>query len=161
MTAIGDELTGGVVIETEAYLAEGDEASHSFGGMTRRNESMFRAGGHAYVYFIYGMHYCFNVVTGEAGRGEAVLIRAIDPLEGIETMRQRRRGRRDRDLASGPAKLAVALGIDRRHDGLDLARSSMIWIEGGETVAADDEIANTSRIGIRRSADLLLRWHRR
>lgn len=155
ITTVGGERTAGIVVETEAYLAEGDEASHSFRGRTERNASMFRTGGHAYVYFIYGMHYCFNVVTGEAGRGEAVLIRAIEPVEGLETMRRRRM--RNRDLANGPAKLAVALGIDRSHDGLNLVTSSTIWIEGGER-ASDSDIEVTPRVGITRSADLPLRW---
>lgn len=157
VTLIGGERTGGIVVETEAYLAEEDEASHSYSGLTGRNASMFRSGGHAYVYLIYGMHFCFNVVAGEEGRGEAVLIRAIEPVEGIEAMRRRRRGRGDRELANGPAKLTVALGIDRRHDGLDLTVSSMIRMEEG-TVVPDDDIEVTPRIGITRSADLLLRW---
>lgn len=159
VTLIDGERAEGVIIETEAYLSEGDEASHSWRGETARNRSMFLEGGHAYVYRIYGMHSCFNVVAGRKGIGESVLIRAIEPTVGTEIMRQRRGERPDRDLANGPGKLTVALGIGPEHGGLDLMTSTVIWIERGEDLSDDVEV--TPRIGIRRSADLLLRWRRR
>jgi len=168
VTNVDGLRAAGIIVETEAYLAQGDEASHSYRGETDRNRAMFLAGGHAYVYFIYGMHYCFNVVTGDAGSGQAVLIRAIIPTHGIEFMVDRRQKQRRpgtsvvlaRDIANGPAKLAVAFGIGPQHNGVDLARSRDVWIEGGEA-APDHDIVITRRIGLNRSVDLLLRWRRR
>jgi DNA-3-methyladenine glycosylase len=162
VTKIGGERTAGRIIETEAYLGSDDRASHSHRGPTKRNEAMFLEGGHAYVYFIYGMYYCFNVVTGREGAGEAVLIRALEPTEGIETMR-RRRGRsprRDIELTDGPGKLAIALGIGPELNGVDLAADRRIWIEEGEPLA-EEEVIITPRIGITKSAELPWRWVRR
>jgi DNA-3-methyladenine glycosylase len=120
ISRIGGEETGGIIVETEAYR-EHEPASHSFRGPTDRNRSMFLEGGHLYVYFIYGMHFCLNVVCGRKDHGEAVLIRSIKPTIGIGTMRTRRGPRiSDIDLANGPGKLTQALGIDRRVDGCDL-----------------------------------------
>lgn len=117
--------TSGVVVETEAYPGGEDEASHTRRGLrTRRNEAMWLEGGHAYVYFTYGMHWMCNVVSGAAGAGEAVLIRALRPVEGLEAMRRRRPGAADRDLCRGPARLAVALAIGPGLDGCDLLRRS-------------------------------------
>jgi DNA-3-methyladenine glycosylase len=143
----------GRIVETEAYLAAGDEASHSRPGPTARNGSMFLARGHVYVYRIYGMHHCFNVVTGPAGRGEAVLVRALEPLEGLERMRARRGGRRDRDLCSGPGKLTQALGIGPEHDGVALDGALRIQPREGRVAL---EVG--PRVGITRSADLPLRF---
>jgi DNA-3-methyladenine glycosylase len=118
---------------------------------------MFLGGGHAYVYFIYGMYYCFNVVTGPEGSGQAVLIRAIEPLEGVETM-LRRRGRESlRGLADGPGKLAIALGIGPDLDGADLVKSPRVWIEEGEPIP-HDKVLITPRIGITKAAELPWRW---
>ena len=145
----------GRIVETEAYLAEGDPASHSHRGPTPRNRSMFGRPGTAYVYLIYGMHHCLNVVSAEAGRGEAVLIRALEPLEGLEAMRRRRGGVRDRDLCRGPGRLAQALGLTREHDGVDLCRGDLgIWSGGEER----PELRATPRIGIRQAAELPLRF---
>jgi DNA-3-methyladenine glycosylase len=123
---------------------------------------MFLAGGHAYVYFIYGMYYCFNVVTGSEGRGEAVLIRGVEPLEGIETMRMRRgiMAGKPLALANGPGKLAIALAIGPELNGADLRTSDRIWIERG-TPLHDAEVINTARIGITKSAEHPWRWARR
>lgn len=161
VTVIDGQRASGIIIETEAYLGEEDMASHSHRGPTRRNRSMFLKGGHAYVYFIYGMYYCFNVVTGPDGTGEAVLIRGLEPLDGIELMRERRRGaRRDRDLTNGPGKLAIALGIGPELDGADLTSDQRIWIESGENFP-ESSVMTTSRIGISKSVEHPWRWVRR
>ncbi len=121
----------GTIVEVEAYLGPADRACHTWEGRrTARNRSMYLGGGHAYVYFTYGMHHCLNVVCGRPGDGAAVLLRALEPTEGIELMAARRpAARRVRDLCSGPARLAAALGIDRAADGLDLRTSRELFIE--------------------------------
>jgi DNA-3-methyladenine glycosylase len=138
------------LVETEAYLGAADRASHASGGRrTPRNESLYLAGGHAYVYFIYGMHYCLNAVTGEAGVGSAVLLRAGEPVEGEERMRENRawaRKPRPGDLAGGPGKICQALAIGRELDGVLLTRPPLS-ITGGEPVA-DEEIVASPRIGV-------------
>jgi DNA-3-methyladenine glycosylase len=127
----GERRVSGIIVETEAYLGIADKAAHTYGGRrTRRNAAMWGDGGHAYVYFIYGMHHCVNVVAGRDGEPVAVLIRALEPDAGLETMqRRRRRARRDTDLCSGPARLCQALGISREHDGADLVAGSTLFLE--------------------------------
>jgi DNA-3-methyladenine glycosylase len=127
----GRRRSAGIIVEVEAYLGSPDRAAHTYGGRrTARNESMYLAGGHGYVYFIYGMHFCLNVVCGRVDEGVAVLIRALEPTEGLEEMYERRpRARRDLDLCSGPAKLTAALAIDRGLDGVDLRTNDTLWIE--------------------------------
>ncbi|TVQ51605.1 MAG: DNA-3-methyladenine glycosylase [Phycisphaerales bacterium] len=139
----------GIIVETEAYLGPIDRAAHSFNGhRSPRNESMYLEGGHAYVYFIYGMHHCFNVVCGRQGDGTAVLIRALEPTEGVQQMRARRAAaRRDHDLCSGPARLTQALAIDRSLDGVDLRSSPEIWIERASPPSTDQVLARP-RIGV-------------
>jgi DNA-3-methyladenine glycosylase len=139
------------IVETEAY-DEGDPASHSYGGPRGRNVVMFGPPGHLYVYFTYGMHFCMNVVTGATGRGSAVLLRAAEPLTGIEEMAARRRTDDPRRLCSGPARLAQAFGVDRAFDGIRLAEASGLWIARGRR-AASDEIVVGPRVGIRRGME--------
>ena len=143
----GQRLSG-LVVETEAYIGEADRACHASRGRTPRTEVMYGPPGHAYVYFIYGMHHCFNVVTEEEGFPAAVLIRALEPLEGLEWMRRHRPGRPDGQLTNGPGKLCAALAIDRTLNGVDLCASRVFFIERGRIVA-DEDIATSLRIGIR------------
>lgn len=134
------------IVEAEAYQ-EDDPASHSFRGRTNRTEVMFGPPGHAYVYFTYGMHHCMNVVTGSTGEGSAVLLRAAEPLEGLEEM-SRRRGTNDpRALCSGPGRLCQALGIDRAENGLDLVTGRRLWLLEGAPVAPS-KMSVGSRVGI-------------
>jgi len=159
-TSAGGVITRGRIVETEAYLPECDGASHAARGLTERNRAMFLAAGHAYVYLIYGMHLCFNVVTGEAEHGEAVLVRAVEPLEGIEAMRSRRGVKvSDRDLARGPGRLTQAFAITRADDRGDLldpaARVRLLDRESGEGAPT---VAVGPRVGITKDADLLLRF---
>jgi len=143
------------IIETEAYQP-GDAAAHSFRGRTQRNGSLFLRRGHAYVYFIYGNHYCFNVTAERAGTGAGVLIRAAEPLEGIDLMRVRRAGSSDRDLLRGPGRLAQALAIGRESDGLDLCVPGPLWL--AERVGPEPEIGVSRRIGISKEIDRPLRF---
>lgn len=147
----------GVIVETEAYVGEHDAACHAAAGRTRRTEPLYGPPGNAYVYFIYGMHWCINAVTRAEGLPSAVLIRALEPLEGLELMRQRRpRARSDRDLTNGPGKLCAALGVDSRMNGLSLQRRPVV-IRAGEPVA-DSDVAITPRIGISVAAEWPLRY---
>ena len=138
------------LVETEAYLGAPDRASHAWDGRrTPRNESLYLAGGHAYVYMIYGLHFCLNAVTGEAGIGSAVLLRAGEPVEGEERMKENRgwtRASKPGDLAGGPGKLCQALGIGRELDGVLLDHSPLL-IARGEP-AAESEIVASPRIGV-------------
>jgi DNA-3-methyladenine glycosylase len=144
-------VTSGRIVEVEAYLGADDPASHAYAGMTPRNRAMFGPPGHAYVYFTYGNHWCMNVVTDREGVGSGVLLRALEPIEGVALMR-RRRGRADlRNLASGPGKLAQAMGINRTCYGLDLTREPL-WIEEDGASGRVSWIS-TPRIGIRQAAD--------
>lgn len=152
------KILSGKIVETEAYLDENDLASHSAVGLTERNKVMFGEAGLAYVYFTYGMHYCFNVVTGEEGKGSAVLIRALEPLEGIELMKKFRQKNDLHILTNGPAKLCQALKIDKKLNGIDLKKSSEIFIAESE-IEENFEIVVTTRIGIEKSKDLPLRFY--
>jgi DNA-3-methyladenine glycosylase len=149
------DLTGRIV-ETEAYVI-GDAAGHAYRGMTRRNRSLFLERGHAYVYLAYGSSYMLNVSSETPGIGAGVLIRALEPLEGIPIMRLNRGIERLRDLARGPGRLAAALRIDRRLDGLNLCREGPLWL--GRDDHERGEIGESIRIGIARDADRLLRFY--
>lgn len=153
-----DGLAAGRIVETEAYPGDHDPACHAVFGRTERTWHLFDKPGTAYVYFIYGVHWCFNAVTREEGFGSAVLVRAIEPTAGLALMRRRRRAAtRDRDLTNGPGKLCQALGIDGSHDGLSLAGRSPLRIRRGEPVP-DGEVLVSQRIGITRAADAPWRW---
>ena len=143
----GQRLSG-LIMEVEAYIGEDDAACHAACGRTPRNEVMYGPPGYAYVYFIYGMHHCLNVVTEEEGFPAAVLIRALEPLEGLDIMRRYRSGRPDRELTNGPAKLCQALAIDRGFNRVDLCTGEVLFIEEGRMVA-QEEVGTSPRIGIK------------
>jgi len=152
-----DGVASGRIVETEAYLGEHDAACHAAVGETARTAPLYGPPGRAYVYFVYGMHWCVNAVTRERGLPSAVLIRALEPIEGIELMRRRRRSaRRPEELTSGPARLCSALGITGSHNGLSLQRPPLIVRHG--TAVPDSEVRVTPRIGITKAADWPLRW---
>ena len=137
----------GMIVETEAYRGPEDRASHAYGGRrTKRTETMYQLGGTVYVYFVYGMYYQFNVVTNIRDTPHAVLVRALQPVEGIENMRDRRQTHSDRNLTSGPGKLCIAMGIDRKLDREDLL-GERVWIEEGEKIPRT-RIATGPRVGI-------------
>jgi DNA-3-methyladenine glycosylase len=142
------------IVETEAYLGANDMASHARRGLrSERNASMYLEGGHAYVYFTYGMHFCLNVVTQESDVAEAVLLRAAEPLRGIDAMRERRpKARKDHELMNGPGKICMALDIDRKLDGESL-HGDTLWIASRDIEVGDEDIAVSPRIGIDNSGD--------
>jgi len=151
----------GIIVETEAYLGGDDLASHSARGITPRTRVIFGPPGHAYVYLIYGMYECLNLVCEPEGKPGCVLIRALEPVAGIPLMRERRAGpggaaRRVEDLANGPGKLTLALGITRAHNGVDVTRGSLVVRAAAQPVLAEVEV--TPRIGIAKCADLPLRF---
>jgi DNA-3-methyladenine glycosylase len=145
-TSTGQRVSG-IIVETEAYRGPQDRAAHSYGGRrTKRTETMYGIGGTAYVFFVYGMYNQFNVVTSAADSPHAVLIRAVEPVDGIELMRRRRRGQNDHNLTNGPGKLCIALGIDRRLDNADLL-GNRVWLEQTANIPAR-KIASGPRVGI-------------
>jgi DNA-3-methyladenine glycosylase len=148
--------TSGRIVECEAYVP-GDAAGHAYVGETARNRSLFLRRGHAYVYFIYGMHFCVNVSAETPGVGAGVLLRALEPVEGIEIMRERRGVHRLNDLARGPGRLAEAMAIDRSLDGVDLCRPSPLWL--GTAVREPERIATSVRIGISKEMHRPLRFY--
>src|SRR5262245_56989023 len=151
-------ICGGRIVEVEAYLSRRDPACHASRGMTRRNASMFGPPGHAYVYMIHS-RWCLNAVTEPAGTPSAILIRAIEPLFGLDLMHQRRRTDIVRDLARGPARLCEALAIDRTYDGWDLTLGRELWIaDDPETNGKPLRIAQSGRIGISSAQRRLLRY---
>lgn len=155
-------VLAGKIVEVEAYHGDVDEASHSFRGKTKRNEIMFEAGGYLYVYFTYGAHFCCNVVTGVKGQGTAVLIRAVEPISGIERMIKNRFGRKLKNekeifnLTSGPGKVCAAFGISKYHSGTDLTGEKIFLLHTKKL--KDSEIGISKRIGITRSVDLPWRF---
>jgi DNA-3-methyladenine glycosylase len=151
---LGGRKLSGMIIETEAYCGEEDSACHAHRGRTPRNSIMYGEAGHAYVYFTYGMHHLINIVTGNAGEPQAVLLRALLPLTGIKEM-ESRRNRKGAELTNGPGKLCQALGIDKTFYGWDLTLGSRLWLEDYKTIKAESIIA-TPRIGI----DYALKKHK-
>ena len=141
------ERVSGMIVEVEAYRGPQDRAAHSYGGRrTKRTEPMYGVGGTAYVFFVYGMYNQFNVVTNNVDHPHAVLIRALEPVEGIELMRKRRHGQPDHNLTNGPGKLCIALDIDRKLDAADLL-GDKVWLEDGEKISRS-QIMSGPRIGI-------------
>lgn len=151
----GQKLVG-MVVETEAYH-QNDAASHSYRGKTPRTDVMFGPSGFAYVYFTYGMHYCFNVVTGQVGEGSAVLIRALEPLKGIEVMKQNRGLNDEQNLTNGPAKLCQALAIDKALNRHNLTQPPL-QLKPGKNIPSN-KVVKTTRIGIRRDTHRLWRFY--
>jgi DNA-3-methyladenine glycosylase len=151
-----DGVISGLIVETEAYVV-GDAAGHAYRGMTPRTRSLFLERGHAYIYLSYGTAYMLNVSSEAAGIGAGVLIRALEPLEGVPIMQLNRGASRLRDLARGPGRLAAALGIDRWADGLDLCQGGPLWLSHGDREPG--EIGQGVRIGLSRDADRLLRFY--
>jgi DNA-3-methyladenine glycosylase len=147
----------GRIVETEAYQ-EDDPASHSFRGLTTRTEVMFGAPGHLYVYFTYGMHYCMNVVTGRDGEGSAVLLRAVEPVRGIELMRKHRGVVDDRLLCSGPGRLTQAFRIGRVQNGIDLVTGEELFVAAGKR-AVRGLVREGPRVGIRSAMDRPWRFY--
>ena len=152
---IGRDRVGGRIVETEAY-PPGDSSGHAYRGQTPRNHSPFLANGFAYVYFIYGTSYMLNVTAEEPGVGAGVLLRALEPLEGISLMEQRRRTNKVTDLARGPGRLAAALQIDQQLDGVDLCADGPLWL--GTAVRETAHIGANVRIGITREVGRMLRF---
>jgi DNA-3-methyladenine glycosylase len=149
-------MAGGRIVETEAYCL-GDAAGHAYRGMTPRNRTLFLERGHAYVYLAYGTSFMLNVSSEAQGVGAGVLIRAIEPTDGIAIMARNRGTEQVRDLARGPGRLCAALAVDRRLDGIDLCQAGTLWI--GTDGQAPDEIGMGRRIGITRATDSLLRFY--
>jgi DNA-3-methyladenine glycosylase len=151
-TMHGARLSG-VIVEVEAYRGAKDPASHAYRGRSRRNEVMYGPPGHAYVYFTMGMHHCLNITTEPEGIAAAVLIRALEPLEGIEEMRRNRGVEGIRNLASGPGNLTKALGIDMSLNGEDIVRSRSLFLEPGKSPI---EVGTSARVGVSRGVSF--RW---
>ena len=148
----------GRIVETEAYVV-GDAAGHAFRGLTRRSRSLFLEHGHAYVHLAYGLHYLVNVVSEGSGVGAGVLLRALEPLDGISYMQRHRANAPLLDLASGPGRLAQAMRIDLRSDGKDLCAPGPLWL--ADAIRPAGEIGRSPRIGVSRAAHWLLRFYER
>jgi len=148
-------VAAGKIVETEAYLQE-DPACHASRGMTERNRVMFGPPGHAYIYFIYGMYHCFNVVTGREGVGEAVLIRSLEPVQGVPLMQARRGREKLTELCGGPGRLVQALGLRKEQNGQDLTKGDLVICRREEE---NFTVVTTTRVGIREGADLPLRYY--
>ncbi|MGV6486873.1 DNA-3-methyladenine glycosylase [Stenotrophomonas bentonitica] len=157
---VRDDGRAGRIVEVEAYAGDQDPAAHSFRGMTPRTASMFGECGHLYVYFTYGMHWGSNAVCGEVGQGWGVLLRALEPVQGLELIREARPAiRRDRELASGPGRLSQAMGIDKALDGADLVSNDRGIRIVSDGMAPPEDPAAGPRIGISRAVEFPWRWH--
>ena len=155
---LSESMAAGRIVETEPYVI-GDPAGHAYRGVTPRNRALFLERGHAYVYLAYGISFMLNVSSETSGVGAGILVRAIEPTNGITIMERNRGLERMRDLARGPGRLCAALGIDRRLDGIDLCQAGPLWL--GSDGQAPDEIGQSKRIGITRAADSPLRFYLR
>jgi len=156
VTNVNEMLTSGIIIETEAYSFK-ERGCHAYKGQTERNKVMFEKGGISYVYLCYGMHHLFNVVTNQTGKADAVLIRALEPVQGMDLMMERMKVNSINRITSGPGKLTKAFGITKSWNGVDLM-SNQVWIEEGEKVAPS-KIKADARIGIDYAGeDALLPW---
>jgi len=144
----------GVIVETEAYLFRNDPGCHASRGPTARNAPMFGPAGRTYVYLIYGMYYCLNIVSGREGEGEAVLIRALEPVQGIEIMQKRRKTQKIENLCNGPGKLTQAFGITKKHNNLSLLEGNFRIYDNRKNV----EIVSSKRIGLSAGKELELRF---
>lgn len=152
-TRIGNKITSGTIVETEAYCGSIDRASHAYPSrLTNRNKIMFEEGGKAYVYLIYGIHYLFNIVTNQSNMADAILIRAIEPVAGLDTMMQRRRKNSMKRLTSGPGILSEAMGIDKSFYGEDLT-GNRVWLEYAPENPEKIQIIKTTRIGVDYAGD--------
>lgn len=157
VTSSRGALTSGMIVEVEGYLGHNDPACHAARGMTKRNEVMFTSAGHCYVYLIYGIYHCVNVVSETEGVDSGVLIRAIEPLNGLETMKRRRAPAITRDLTRGPGRLCQAMGISKSFLGEHLSVSDRIWLEPYRDIPSD-HIATSGRLGISKGGELPLRF---
>lgn len=153
----GNSLMVCKIVEVEAYRGRDDPASHAFRGVTKRNSPMFGDSGHAYIYFTYGNHYCLNVTTQPKGTPGAVLIRAVEPVEGIAYMRRRRPNVSDQDLSNGPGKLTKALGIDSSLNEMDLTKPGPLFMVDSKFESF--KIVQAARVGIRDGADRMWRFY--
>lgn len=154
----GRKLYSGVIVETEAYTGSSDAAAHSYRGKTKRNEVMFNEGGVGYVYFTYGAHYCFNAVVEKSDVAHAVLIRAVEPVEGISQMKKNRGTGVPENLTSGPGKLTCAFEIGPELNGADLVKGDKIFISE-YSVSKKIVVKRSKRIGITKNADKLYRFY--
>jgi DNA-3-methyladenine glycosylase len=150
---VGGRRLSGIIVETEAYRGSEDPASHAYKGMTLRNKVMFGPPGHAYVYFTMGMHYCLNITTEPSGTPAAVLLRAIEPSEGLELMKRNRNVDESHRIGAGPGNLTKAMKIDKRLNGEDVVRSRRLFLEQGRKI---DKIGVSTRVGV--GAGRSFRW---
>ncbi len=156
-------LLAGKIVEVEAYHGKDDQAAHTFIGKTERNKIMFEEGGFFYVYFTYGAHFCCNVVTEKKGIGSAVLIRAIEPIQGLEIMAKNRFGKKlinekeKHNLTNGPGKICQAFGINKKHYGIDLTGNKIYLLNNRKI--PEDKIITAKRVGIKKSVDLMWRFY--
>lgn len=156
--AQNDKIISGEIVEAEAYFGQEDPPSHASAGRTRRSETMWKNPGLVYVYLVYGVHYMFNIVTEEKGKPGAVLIRAVEPLTGLQLMQNNRESRSKKNLTNGPGKLTQSFDITLAENELDLVTSDRLWIESGEAVA-QEKIERTTRIGVSTGKEKKLRFY--
>ncbi len=152
------KLLKGRITETEAYIGKNDPACHACCGMTERNKPMFGEAGHAYIYFTYGMHYCFNIVTEKKGFPAAVLVRSVEPIKGIDIIKRRRGKAKEQNLTDGPAKLCQGFALDKKLNGIDLLGREL-WVEDDGFKVKENVIKKSPRIGIKEGLDKKWRFY--